>query len=256
MKRRPVAFVLSCKERKMSKRILIINPPHLAIGSRIPREQLPPLGLLSIGGPLLDAGHNVTLLDAEIGPMSHAEIVRQAVAHRPEMLLIGHSGSTSAHPIAAELTRRIRAEAPDITIIYGGVFPTYHFRDVLAQEPQIDVIVRGEGEATAPRLIAALEQGDDLATVEGIAFRRDGMIVETPPARMIDDLDAYRVGWELIDPKRYSYYGGKRAVVMQFSRGCPHLCNYCGQRGFWARWRHRDPQKFAKEIAWLHRSEE
>ncbi|HLJ56125.1 MAG TPA: radical SAM protein, partial [Chthonomonadaceae bacterium] len=70
---------------------------------------------------------------------------------------------------------------------------------------------------------------------------------------MIDDLDAYRVGWELIDIARYGYYGGKRAVVMQFSRGCPHLCNYCGQRGFWARWRHRDPRKFAREIAWLHR---
>ena len=40
---------------------------------------------------------------------------------------------------------------------------------------------------------------------------------------------------------------------MQFSRGCPHQCNYCGQRGFWARWRHRDPKKFAEEIAWLHR---
>jgi len=71
---------------------------------------------------------------------------------------------------------------------------------------------------------------------------------------MIEDLDAYRLGWELIDHKKYSYYGGKRAVVMQFSRGCPHLCNYCGQRGFWARWRHRNPQKFAKEIAWLHRN--
>jgi anaerobic magnesium-protoporphyrin IX monomethyl ester cyclase len=70
---------------------------------------------------------------------------------------------------------------------------------------------------------------------------------------MIEDLDAYRVGWELIDPSRYGYYGGKRAVVMQFSRGCPHHCNYCGQRGFWARWRHRDPRKFAAEIAWLHR---
>lgn len=46
-------------------RILILNPPHPAIGSRIPKEQLPPLGLLSIGGPLLDAGHDVTLLDAE-----------------------------------------------------------------------------------------------------------------------------------------------------------------------------------------------
>jgi len=32
------------------------------------------------------------------------------------------------------------------------------------------------------------------------------------------------------------------------------MCNYCGQRAFWARWRHRDPQKFANEIAWLHRT--
>ena len=70
---------------------------------------------------------------------------------------------------------------------------------------------------------------------------------------MIRDLDAYRVGWELIDHARYSYWGGLRAVVVQFSRGCPHLCNYCGQRGFWTRWRHRDPVRFAKELARLHR---
>jgi anaerobic magnesium-protoporphyrin IX monomethyl ester cyclase len=44
-----------------------------------------------------------------------------------------------------------------------------------------------------------------------------------------------------------------RAVVIQFSRGCPHLCNYCGQRGFWTRWRHRDPVLFAKELARLRR---
>jgi anaerobic magnesium-protoporphyrin IX monomethyl ester cyclase len=237
----------------MTMRILLVNVPHLAIGSRIPREQLPPLGLLAVGGPLIDAGHDVALLDAELGPLPHDEIVRRVVGHRPQAVLFGHSGSTSAHPIIANVARRIRAELPAVTIVYGGVFPTYHFRDVLEQEPQIDVIVRGEGEATTPKLIRALERGDDLAAVEGIAFRRDGRIVETPPAAMIRDLDAYRVGWELIDHPRYSYYGGKRAVVMQFSRGCPHLCNYCGQRGFWARWRHRNPQKFAQEIAWLHR---
>lgn len=235
-------------------RILIVNPPHPAIGSRIPREQLPPLGLLSVGGPLLDAGHDVTLLDAEFGPLSHPKIVQQVVEYQPQVLLIGHAGSTSAHPIVVELTRLCREALPKLTIVYGGVFPTYHFRDILAHEPQIDVIVRGEGEVTVPRVMATLESHGDLASVEGIAFRRGDQIVETPPARMIEDLDACRVGWELIDPKRYSYYGGKQAVVMQFSRGCPHLCNYCGQRGFWARWRHRDPQKFAKEIAWLHRT--
>jgi hypothetical protein len=35
----------------MTMRMLLINPPHPSIGSRIPREQLPPLGLLSVGGP-------------------------------------------------------------------------------------------------------------------------------------------------------------------------------------------------------------
>lgn len=234
-------------------RMLLVNVPHIAIGSRIPREQLPPLGLLAVGGPLIDGGHDVALLDGELGPLSHDEIVRQVVNRRPQAVLFGHSGSTSAHPIVAAISRRIRAELPDVTIIYGGVFPTYHFREVLEREPQIDIVVRGEGEATTLKLIDALERNADLDTVPGIAFRRPGRIVETPPAPMIRDLDAYRVGWELIDHARYSYYGGKRGVVMQFSRGCPHLCNYCGQRGFWARWRHRDPQKFAEEIAWLHR---
>lgn len=48
-------------------RILLLNPPHTAIGSRVPYEHLPPLGLLAIGGPLLDDGHDVELLDAELG---------------------------------------------------------------------------------------------------------------------------------------------------------------------------------------------
>lgn len=234
--------------------ILIINPPHPAIGSRIPREHLPPLGLMVIGGALLDAGHNVTLLDAELEPLSSKTIVQHVVTQQPEILLIGHSGSTSAHPIVVEITRCIQKALPHLIIVYGGVFPTYHFRDILQQEPQIDLIVRGEGEATMVKLLAALEQGEDCITVKGIAFRRDGHIVETPPAPVITDLDVYRTAWELVDLTRYSYYGGKRAVVMQFSRGCPHHCSYCGQRDFWARWRHRDPQKFVQEIVWLHRT--
>src|SRR6187549_3889824 len=101
-------------------RLLIVNPPHPSIGSRIPKEQLPPLGLLSIGGPLVDAGHDVTLLDAELGPMAHDELVRRAIAHGADAYLFGHSGSTSAHPIIAELSRRISDARPDAWIIYGG----------------------------------------------------------------------------------------------------------------------------------------
>jgi len=79
-------------------KILIINPPHLAIGSRMPREHLPPLGLLSVGGPLIDAGHDVRLLDAEFGPLRYEEILNQTIIHMPDVVLMGHSGSTSAQP--------------------------------------------------------------------------------------------------------------------------------------------------------------
>ncbi len=234
-------------------KILLINPPHPAIGSRIPHEHLPPLGLLAVGGPLLDAGHTVRLLDAEFGPMSTAEIVAQTVDFAPTAVLIGHSGSTSGHPIVVELTRALRDALPAVRIIYGGVFPTYHWREVLTAEPQIDFIVRGEGEVTAARLAEALAAGRAPDSIPGLAFRRAGQPYATPPAAPIADLDACRIGWELIDHARYSYWGDRRAVVVQFSRGCPHRCSYCGQRGFWTCWRHRDPRKFAAEIARLHR---
>jgi len=235
-------------------KICIVNPPHTAIGSRVPDDHLPPLGLLSLGGPLIDAGHDVSLIDAEFGPMSIVAIVSQIMLAAPDAVLIGHSGSTSAHPTALAIAQAVKAQDDTILVIYGGVFPTYHWREILTEINAFDVIVRGEGEATITLVIDALETGRPLSMVNGIAYRgEDGSATATAPAQAIADLDSCRVGWELIDHARYSYWGGKRAVVMQFSRGCPHLCNYCGQRGFWTRWRHRDPVLFAREIARLHR---
>lgn len=234
-------------------RILLVNIPHPAIGSRIPKEQLPPLGLLAIGGPLIDDGHAVTLLDGEFGPMPLPELVERIVAHAPDAVLFGHSGSSSAQPIISRVAAQVARRLPAAHLVYGGVHPTYFWREILAAEPHVTAIVRGEGEETARRLMRALEAGTALDAIPGIAFHREGVPFGTPPAPVIADLDAYRVGWELIDHARYSYWGGKRAVVIQFSRGCPHLCNYCGQRGFWTRWRHRDPVKLAAEIAHLHR---
>ena len=234
-------------------RILLVNVPHPSIGSRIPDDHLPPLGLLAIGGPLIDDGHKVRLIDAEFGPMPVKAIVSAAIGFAPEAVLFGHSGSTSGHPVIAEVARAIATAMPHVHIIYGGVFPTYHWREILTDEPYVTAIVRGEGEETARRLVSALARGAHLGHVAGIAWRNEGVPTATRAAPVIADLDAYRIGWELIDHARYSYWGGLRAVVVQFSRGCPHLCNYCGQRGFWTRWRHRDPVRFAKELARLHR---
>lgn len=234
-------------------RLVLLHPPHTAIGSRVPRENLPPFGLLCVAGPLIDAGHDVRLVNADLGPMAWDEMIAQTLADRPQAVLMGHSGSTSVHPTVLEIVAELKARRPDLTVIYGGVYPTYHWRDVLTEAPGIDIIVRGEGEETAPRLLSALQASDPLHQVPGLAFRRDGVPHATQPAPMIRDLDANRIAWELIDFGAHGYWGGKRSVILQFSRGCPHLCTYCGQRGFWTKWRHRDPVKFAAEIAWLVR---
>lgn len=203
---------------------------------------------------MIDAGHQVSLINADIAPMPLPQIVADLAARTPDAVLIGHSGSTSVHPTVVTLAALIKIALPDVLIIYGGVFPSYHWQDILRDVPQIDLIVRGEGEVTAPALIAALASGTDLTTIPGIALRRDGEPHATRAAPLLQDLDSVRIGWELIDFAAHSYWGGKRAVVLQFSRGCPHPCTYCGQRGFWTQWRHRDPVRFAAEIAWLVRT--
>src|SRR5260370_21079000 len=148
-------------------RVLLINPPHPSIGSRIPREQLPPLGLLSVGGPLIDAGHQVELLDAEFGPMPLAEIVTRAVARHPHAVLFGHSGSTSGHPIVVALTRAPRAPMPDVWIIYGGVFSTHHPRSVLSPEPPVALCVPGGAARTGPRVVPVRALGGALPVLLG-----------------------------------------------------------------------------------------
>ncbi|MCB9183583.1 MAG: magnesium-protoporphyrin IX monomethyl ester anaerobic oxidative cyclase [Flavobacteriales bacterium] len=234
-------------------RLLLINPPHESIGSRMAGEHLPPLGLLSIGGPLIDAGHAVELLDADYAPMTFEAIVADVERCEPDAILLGHSGSTSAQPIINALTGLIKSRLPAVRIVVGGVFPTYHWRQILEENPSIDVIVRGEGEEVALRLIEAWCTGQELDAVPGLAFRKNGLPWKTEPAPVLQDLDRYRVGWELMKGYRYTYWGQRKAVVIQFSRGCPYPCTYCGQSLFWKKWRHRDPQRLADEIEMLHR---
>ena len=126
-------------------RIVLVNIPHPAIGSRIPREQLPPLGLLSVGGPLVDDGHDVHLIDGEIGPMTLDALIEATVSLQPDAVLFGHSGSSSGHPVIARVSERIARTVPHAAIVYGGVHPTYFWREILAAEPHVTAIVRGEG---------------------------------------------------------------------------------------------------------------
>lgn len=234
-------------------KILIINPPHLSIGSRMPGEHLPPLGLLSIGGPLIDAGHSVELLDADYFNYSTEVVAEKILAAAPELIMLGHSGSTSAQPVINQITRLVKEKNKHLVVVIGGVFPTYHWNEILDDNPQIDYIVCGEGEEIALNLITALQNKTSPELIKGLALRVNNIALKTLPAPNIKNIDDFRVGWELMKGYDYTYWGKRKAVVIQFSRGCPYPCTYCGQSLFWKKWRHRNPRLLADEIEMLHR---
>ena len=78
-------------------RVCLLNPTHTAIGSRIPDDHLPPLGLLAVGGPLLDDGFVVRLVDADRLNLNPQQTIAAVFAEPVDVVMMGHSGSSSAN---------------------------------------------------------------------------------------------------------------------------------------------------------------
>lgn len=232
----------------MSGRVLLINPARHFIANQHGLGYLTPLGLVCVGGPLLDAGHTVKLIDHDAYGWSFKRLISEVGKFQPDYVLLGHSGSTAAHKTVLKTVHEIKIAHPGITIIYGGVYPSYADQAILRECPEIDLIVRGEGEETIVALIEALEQQRDLALVEGITWRRGSQIVVNRSRAPIQNLDAYRPGWELLDWSLYRMFGFQRAAGLQFSRGCTLTCSYCGQWMFWKKWRHRSPENLVAQL--------
>ncbi len=244
-------------------RVALVNAPLQSAVCDFGVGHQMPLGLLMIGGALQDRC-DVTLIDAARNHLPDAEIARRVNEFTADIAMIAHVGSTQAHPCCVRTLAALKAMSPDLTTVYGGVYPTYHAKEILAKHSEVDLIVLGEGEATTAELVDALNRQTspsdesrstwDLSDVAGIAWRRDGEIVVNPHRAPIADLDSHPIAWELIeDWDSYRAFGLGRAAVVQFSRGCPHTCTYCGQWMFWKKWRHRDVTKFVDEIEWLRR---
>jgi anaerobic magnesium-protoporphyrin IX monomethyl ester cyclase len=232
----------------MSAKIVLITPARRFIANRFGLGYQVPLGLVYIGGPLVDAGHSVKLIDNDLYGWPLDRLVEEIVAFKADYVLVGHTGSTAAHATSLATIEAIRKALPHVRTVYGGVYPSYADKVTLQECPAIDAIVRGEGEQTTLDLIDAWETGRPLADVPGITWRDGQTIVANPPRPAIQNLDAYRPGFELVDWPHYQIFGFGPAAGLQFSRGCPLTCSYCGQWMFWKKWRHHSPEKLLEQM--------
>lgn len=165
-------------------------------------------------------------------------IWRQALSvimqYRPDVVGISCKSQTFAS--GRVLARLIRKVSPGSCIVVGGPHAAMVGADIL-QEPQVDIVVRGEGEQTLVEVLRAIESGSDLAGVAGIAFRRDGRIVQTPDRPLREDLDSLPWPHSAAAQSLHDYeqYPAQAFSHVFATRGCPYNCFFCGSRNVWGR---------------------
>ncbi|MFB0523335.1 MAG: radical SAM protein, partial [Candidatus Bathyarchaeia archaeon] len=134
-------------------------------------------------------------------------------------------------------------------------------QESLETYPEIDIVVRGEGEQTLAELIQALERKGSLSKVKGISFRHGGEIIHTPHRPLINNLDELPFpGYHFVEEHMKKYHFKMMAgantgyALVEASRGCPHHCTFCSQWRFWGgRWRAKSPRRIADEIEYCYR---
>ena len=164
----------------MSGRVVLINPARHFIANEHGLGYLIPLGLVCIGGPLKDAGFSVKLIDHDLYGWSYPRLIQEIADFKADYILLGHSGSTAAHKTALRTIRAIHSALPHIRVVYGGVYPSYADRVVLTECPEIDVIVRGEGEITFRELLRAIENESGFDHITGLSYRSGDRFYHTP----------------------------------------------------------------------------
>ena len=231
-------------------RVLLIQPPmyHQKV------QLSPNLGLASIAAVLEQDGVQVGVIDAAAENLSYTDILERIRAFKPR--IVGAGGQTPVAPRSMAIFRRIKQEvSQDSITIAGGPHFSFTDHESLQECQELDIVVRGEGEATISHLCNALDTGESLNNVKGITFRdNNGSIVRTADREPIADIDSLPFpAWHLFPLDKY-HWVGNRLLAISSSRGCPFKCPYCITWKVHSGVRHRKPAKIVEEMVWVKKN--
>jgi radical SAM superfamily enzyme YgiQ (UPF0313 family) len=231
---------------RRSKR-LVLFLPHRANpeeGVRVCADLLP-LEMLQIATFPHQEGYEIHIVDA----MVHPDYMRRLMELCDGALCFASScilGYQVAH--GAEVAKAVRERFPDLPIIWGGWFPSC-LPDQYFAEGIADAVAIGQGELTFWDVVQALENGEPLDGVAGLAIFRDGKTRYTAQRPVVGFDQIPKVPWELIDFELYAdlqanpgkmklrhklpdpvwWEPGTKARGFSYfsSYGCPEPCTFC-----------------------------
>ncbi|MEM7353293.1 MAG: radical SAM protein, partial [Acidobacteriota bacterium] len=202
-------------------RVLLVNPYNVGKFGLQNVFQVEPLGLEHIGTHL-QPQHDVYLLDLRWEKNFEAVLAR----FRPDV--VGISCLYTSHIGATwDLATRTKTADANCLVVIGGqppsLAPEYFF------SPDIDVIVRGDGEDVMLAVCNAHEKGTGLGEIEGLVLNHaDGQQTigglvkfETTRGRPVNR----RLPG--IDRKRHYLSFTRPLGLAEVTRGCPFQCEFC-----------------------------
>ena len=211
-----------------------------------------PIGLAYLAAVLEKSGHDVTVIDCQALGIDHKKLETKIATLEPSV--VGITCVTPTIHSALLATHVVKETSPDTIVILGGPHATFMDEQILSENPEVDVIVRSEGEQTLLELVDAISKTNlkDLNDVAGITFRKNRNIIRTPNRPFIENLDELpRPAYEHLQLRKYRLFG-KSILPILTSRGCPFQCSYCvSSRMSGIRFRARSPKNVVDEMEWL-----
>jgi anaerobic magnesium-protoporphyrin IX monomethyl ester cyclase len=235
----PVFQGLTETERDTSRPIMLVGFQHQGN-----------LGLGYLTSVLRQYGYSVHVVDIEQAP---EEILQSALQLKP--LLIGFSLIFQFFiERYAELLRGLRANGVNCHFTMGGHFPSLSYQQTLDLVPELDSVVRFEGEMTLVELADAVSTARDWRSIQGIAYRNGREVTATPARPLVEDLDQLPYPERNYEPEAVL---GRSIMPILASRGCARTCSFCSIHTFYRAApgrivRTRKPAEVVREMRMLH----
>ncbi|HYM71993.1 MAG TPA: hopanoid C-3 methylase HpnR [Stellaceae bacterium] len=192
--------------------------------------RLEPLGLELVAAAVRQAGHEAVLIDLQVE--SRRAFSDRLYRWRPDVILFSCNYLANV-PEIVDLAKAAKTLLPRAVVCVGGHSVSFVAEALIGHgEGAIDCVIRGEGEAAVPLLLAAIEAGGDLAAVPG-AVTAGG---QGPAPGFVHSLDDLLPARDLLRHRRKYFLGVlDPCASVEFSRGCPWDCSFCSAWTFYGR---------------------
>lgn len=236
-------------------RVCLIFPPSWDDMREEMAATFPPHGLLCIAAYLEKAGHQVSVIDCVVEGIGLEALKERLITYAPDV--VGISILSMNRFMGFRSASIVKKISSGILTVIGGVHATWFDEAILMHYPDVDIVVRGEGEETFLKIIEA----SDLSTVEGITFRQQGQVTRNSDRVPIQDIDMIPFpAFHLVpmeryfsNARRYEKFLHHPVSMIMTVRGCMAKCIYCSTPGMWQEVRIHSPEYVIENIRYLQR---